>query len=241
MGYVTAGLTALSALGLAPLLSMPDQMYESAIKQGPQGVDGEYKIGPIRGALGLIDPRFTKKGLESGRDRYVLDEIVSKDPFVRQARRIGGIRRPELGESLEDYIDDTSGAVEDALKKQRGESIVERYTLLDNLPQNVRARQEARLAQIREDNKFKVEMGYVNRQLENEYNHNTAVLKNQANIAQNNLTLSMGELDLKRQDQERRYGLYEQQLEDTQKYRNNALLAAALEGAMLTVGGLVNS
>ena len=181
-------------------------------------------------------PRFEKR-------RY--KDAVEELPGFAAATMLPGVPAYTKDQDPTEWYLTNKGAIDTASQTQevqRGlnlEKIIS--TARRNTPEFIEAQARIKQKDAQQQSNFLLQMGYINKQMENEYNHNTAILQNQANIAQNNLTLSMGELDLKRQDQERRYGLYEQQLEDVQKYRNNALLAAALDGISLTVGGLVNS
>ena len=56
---------------------------------------------------------------------------------------------------------------------------------------------------------------------------------------QNNLNVQMGELALKQQEAGWKNDLYQQQLKDNKEFKQQALLAAALDGLGMTITGLV--
>ena len=232
-------LTGLNVLGAAslPFMFGGGALDESYLQKGP--TDGKFDIPdwqlPFVNEETLM-PRFEKR-------RY--KDAVEELPGFAAATMLPGVPAYTKDQDPTEWYLTNKGAIDTASQTQevqRGlnlEKIIS--TARRNTPEFIEAQARIKQKDAQQQSNFLLQMGYINKQMENEYNHTTAILQNQANIAQNNLTLSMGELDLKRQDQERRYGLYEQQLEDVQKYRNNALLAAALDGISLTVGGLVNS
>lgn len=237
MGYVTAGLTALSALGLAPLLSMPDQMYESAIKQGPQGVDGEYKIGPGRWLLGQFDPRFTKEGLKKGNIDYITKETLD-NPAVLDALSYD-VRKPLPGETVDKYLASIRSPLRTARRKEKIGELSDLRQFQWNDPFAVAQREEAKLRRLREDRRYDLELQILNRDSERQYDYQTQLLMNQKNQMQNNLNVQMGELALKQQEAGWKNDLYQQQLKDNKEYKQQALLAAALDGLGMTITGLV--
>ena len=232
-------LTGLNVLGAAslPFMFGGGALDESYLQKGP--TDGKFDI--PKWQLSWVNeetlmPRFEKR-------RY--KDAVEELPGFAAATMLPGVPAYTKDQDPTEWFLTNKTAIDTASQTQEVTRGLNLQKIINearrNSPEYIEAIDRRNRLEKRDQDNFILKMGYMNKQAENQYNYNTALLQNNANIAQNNLTLSMGELDLKRQDQERRYGLYEQQLEDTQKYRREALLAAALDGIGLTIGGLVNS
>ena len=240
---IITGLNIAGGLSLIPLgMGLTDGMYESAVKTGPQGLEGEYKIGPIRGALGLIDQRFTQEGLTAGRDRYVQRDIESTQPYYQ--RQEYGIRGPRLGESKSDYLLRTAGKLKDAIKKKSTEDALEQAGILrtfrDSDPAVIR---ERRLENEATANALRVQQFEMGRLLAGDRRAFEAQQEtSRINLfkAMNDNDLAVANLDLRRQDQANDMEIYRQRLADTKELKQNALLAAVVDGIGLTARGLIS-
>ena len=251
---ILTGLNIAGGLSLIPMgMGLADNMYESAVKTGPQGLDDEYKIGPIRGALGLIDPRFTQKGLTAGRNKYVMDEIQSTPGFYQRDEY--GIRAPKLGESQTDYFRSTAGKLRDAVKQKQ---IDNQYGELEraqafayNSPAAIDARADAKaklalltgeMANTREanNNQFQYLMAKEDRLGKEGFEARLQEARLNNRLASNQLQVSMAQIGLQKQDQANQLTMYNQKLADAKETRNLALIGATLDGLGMTLGGIMN-
>lgn len=253
-GKILTGLNIAGGLSLIPMgMGLADNMYESAVKTGPQGLDDEYKIGLGRGLLGLVDPRFTQKGLTAGRNKYVMDEIQSTQGYFD--RNELGIRAPKLGESQSDYFGSTAGAYRDAIKDRKRDDYRSQLEWVRefarNDPDAIEARSNARqkLALLSEElknkrtdanNQFAYLMAKEGRLDKEGFDarKEAAALNNR--LASNQLQVSMAQIGLQKQDQANQMTMYNQKLADAKETRNLALIGATLDGLGMTVGGLLN-
>lgn len=258
---ILTGLNIAGGLSLIPMgMGLTDSMYESAVKTGPQGLDDEYKIGPLRGALGLIDPRFTQEGLAAGRNKYVMNEITSTPGFYQRDRY--GIRGPKSGESQSDYLLSTGGALQDAIKKEKKDNYKSELEwareFARNDPDSIAARENAKTKnellrqqlgiqanelaakRIDSNNQFNYLIAKEGRLEKQDFEARQEKARLDNRLASNQLQVSMAQLGLQKQDQANQMSMYSQQLADAKETRNLALIGATVDGLGMTLNGLFN-
>ena len=226
--------TGLGALGVAssiPIISgFGDQIRESKLRQGPNDLTGEFNTNFLENLLiqeETLMPQYQKIKQKEYRSNPQVMEYMSK-----------GIRGPALGEDLDAYLTGNASEYERARRKQMGEDYNFAESLKFNNPAAIRAR-----GQVDADraNALRVQQFNMGRlQAQDRRAQEAQIETNRINLfkAMNDNNLAIANLDLRKQDQANEMEIYRQKLADTKELRQNALLAAVVDGIGLTASGL---
>ena len=228
---IGTGITALGVASSIPLVSgFGDQIRESKLRQGPNDLTGEFDTNFLENLLiqeETLMPQYQKIKQKEYQSNPQVMEYMSK-----------GIRGPAIGEDLNAYLTTNRPDYRRLKQKEAGED----YTFAQNLQWGTLAAQRQRRLE---------DAAIRNAQIEREFNmgrlqaqdrraQEAQIETNRINLfkAMNENNLSIANLDLRKQDQANNMEIYRQKLADTKELRQNALLAAVVDGIGLTASGL---
>tara|TARA_R100001443_G_scaffold46702_1_gene59509 strand:- start:838 stop:1620 length:783 start_codon:yes stop_codon:yes gene_type:complete len=257
MGYIGAGLLALGALPLVPMIGGAPGYLEKGIVDAGFNEDNELDIGWQQYVPGFDVDRVTRKA-EKRRSREAW-----QDPRVAKILEVAGT--PDSGIPEYDMSQDPyefankyrtkaqpvilknqlalRGAISDAdfySKSATDARAVRDKGLLQQSQMLAANLEQIRQQGVRADNAAEYNMRRLEIGDKRAYEERTDKLRLQNQIAMNNNNFQMAQLGLQKQEMANRDARYSQQLSDAKETRNLALIGATLDGLGMTVGGLLN-
>ena len=230
-GLIGKGITALGVASAIPLVSgFADQIRESKLRKGPNDLTGEFNTNFLENLLieeETLMPQYQKIKQKEYQSNPQVMEYMSK-----------GIRGPALGEDLNAYLTTNRPDYRRARQTEAGED----FNFAQNLQYGTLAAQRQRGIEDadRANAQIVQKFNMARLQASDRRTQEAQIETNRINLfkAMNDNNLAIANLDLRKQDQANNMEIYRQKLADTKELRQNALLAAVVDGIGLTASGL---
>ena len=228
---IGTGLTALGVASSIPIIAgFGDQIRESKLRKGPND-DGKFDTNFLENLLieeETLMPQYQK----------IEQKRISQLPQVLQRTSVG-VPGPTLGQSQDDYLSSSFLPYRQKLNQIKRETQLEDRKFQYSDPEYLR---RVRVAEANAANQLEFQRFNMTRLLAGDKRAFEAQQEaNKINLfkAMNDNNLAVANLDLRKQDQANDMEIYKQRLADTKELKQNALLAAVVDGIGLTARGLI--